>query len=239
MTEDIIELIEEKKVTNLRELSEKIKVPYTKLRNISCGRVRFESLFKIKRRHEVSPKRSGDLAEIIGIVLGDGNILKLKRCQRLVISCDRKHPGKTTEIKNLIHKIFKKEPKIYRRSKVNCDDVCLYMQNIDKALGLKAGSKIRNKVKIPKWVLKNKKFLVRCLKGLFETDGNYSENKKFYVQFIEFENRCKELKLSAYKAIKSLGYNPQLGNRYVRLARRREVADFIKRIKYFKCQSLW
>lgn len=108
------------------------------------------------------------------------------------------------------------------------------MQDIDKALGLKVGDKIKNKVKIPNWILEKKKFLVRCLKGLFETDGNYSENKKFYVQFIEFENRCPELRLSVYKALKSLGYNPQLGNRYVRLARGKEVIDFVKRIKYFK-----
>lgn len=237
MIEDIRRLLEENKVTSLRELSDKIKVSYTKLRNISCGRVGLESLFKIQRRHEVSPRKSEELAEVIGIVLGDGNILRLKRCQRLVVSCDRKYPDRTAEIKNLIYKIFKKEPKIYRRSTGNCDDVCLYMQNIDKALGLKAGNKIRNKIKIPNWILEKRKFLVRCLKGLFETDGNYSENKKFYVQFIEFENRCPELRSSVYKAIKSLGYNPQLGNRYVRLARQEEVVDFVKRIKYFKYQK--
>lgn len=237
MIEEIRRLLEENKVTSLRELSDKIKVPYTKLRNISCGRVRFESLFRIRRRHEVFPEKSKELAELIGIVLGDGNILRLKKCQRLLISCDRRYPDRTTEIKNLVYKLFKKEPKIYKRSAANCNDVCLYMQNIDKALGLKAGDKIKNKAKIPDWILEKKKFLVRCLKGLFETDGNYSENKKFYVQFIEFENRCPELKLSVYKALKSLRYNPQLGNRYVRLARRKEVIDFVKRIKYFKYQK--
>lgn len=92
MIKEIRRLLEENKVTSLRELSDRIKVPYTKLRNISCRRVRFESLFKIRRRHEAFPKKSKELAELTGIVLGDGNILKLKRCQRLLISCNRRYP---------------------------------------------------------------------------------------------------------------------------------------------------
>lgn len=208
MTRNIKKLLKENNAISLKELSDKINVPYTKLRNISCGRVKFESLFKIKRRYEILPKKSGKLAELIGIILGDGNIQKLKRCQRLLISCDRKYLNRTNEIKNLLHGVFKKEPKIYKRSSVNCDDVCLYMQNVDIALGLKAGNKIKNKVRIPNWIMKNRRFLIVRLKGLFETDGTYAINKKAHVQFVEFENECPELRLSVYKAIRSLGYNP-------------------------------
>lgn len=235
MTKTVKKLLKRHNAASLKELAGILKVSYTKIRDISCGRVKFKSLYKNRQRHEVLPKRSEKLAELIGIVLGDGNIQKFARCQRLVISCDRKYFHKTNEIKKLVYEVLKKEPKIYKRSSANCDDVCLYMQNIDKALGIKAGNKIKNRIQIPSWILENKRFSIKCLKGLFETDGTYATNKKAYVKFIEFENKCPELRLSTYRAVKNLGYNPQLGSRYVRLARKKEVDDFVKEINYFKC----
>lgn len=237
MIPKIGKLLEQYKVTKLRELSKELEISSNVIKNISCGRTAYSSLFEKRKQYRISPEHSENLAELIGIVLGDGNIFTYDRCQRLTISCDGSYAVYVKHVKHLVRDVFKKEPSIIKRSKANCHDVCLYMQDIDKALNLKAGNKIKNKVEIPNWILAKKEFLIRCLKGLFETDGNFSKNKKSYVQFIEFENKCPELRLSVYKAMKRLGYNPQLGNRYVRLARQKEVLDFARRINYFRYGS--
>ena len=164
--------------------------------------------------------------------MGDGNIYQFDRCQRLTISCNSSYEQYVKHIARLVKGVFKKEPSVIKRSKVNCTDVCLYMQDIDKALGLPIGNKLKNSIKIPGWVFKKKKYLTKCLKGLFETDGHYALNKKFYVEYIQFCNKSESLKESVIKALKSLGYSPQMGNLYVRLAKRIQVRQFIKEMGF-------
>jgi hypothetical protein len=60
------------------------------------------------------------------------------------------------------------------------------MQDIDKALGLPIGNKLKNSVEIPRWIFKKKRYLMKCLKGLFETDGHYGLSKRFYVNIYNF-----------------------------------------------------
>ncbi len=225
-------LLKQYKVTKLEGLSQKLKISLDKIKNISCGRTSFTSLFKDRDQYRISPKRSKGLAELIGIVLGDGNIFQFDRCQRLTISCNGSYGQYIKHISQLIRIIFKKEPSVIKRSKVNCADVCLYMQDIDKALGLPIGNKLKNSVKIPEWIFKKKEYLIKCLKGLFETDGHYALNKKFYVEYIQFCNKSESLKESVIKALKSLGYSPQMGNLYVRLAKRIQVRQFIKEMSF-------
>ena len=106
------------------------------------------------------------------------------------------------------------------------------MQDIDKALGLPIGNKIKNSVTIPAWVFKKKRYLEKCLKGLFETDGHYGLSRKHHVEYIQFCNKSGSLKKSVFRALRSLGYSPQLGESYTRLARRAQVRRFIKEMDF-------
>jgi len=227
MTPEMRGLLKEHNVHSLKELSGKLNISLNKIKNISSGRTSIDSLFKIKKQHAILPKHSAELAELIGVVLGDGNIFKFDRCQRLTISCNGAYEGYTDYVGDLVRYIFEKEPVTSKRSGANCQDVCIYMQDMDKALGLPAGNKIVNSVKIPSWVFRRKEYLRRCLKGLFETDGCYGSNKKHSVEYIEFCNRCASLLQSVFEALVSLGYSPQAGDRYVRLAKKSEVRKFI------------
>jgi len=67
------------------------------------------------------------------------------------------------------------------------------MQDIDKALDLPAGNKLKKSVKIPEWIFDKKPYLIKCLKGLFETDGRYGLSKKFYVEYTQFCNKSETL----------------------------------------------
>ena len=180
----------------------------------------------------ILPRRSKELAELTGIVLGDGNIFQFARCQRLTVSCNGSYRNYIKHVVSLIKRIFKKEPTLMRKSKGNCIDVRLYMQDIDKALELSTGGKLKNSAKIPEWIFKKKAYLMKCLKGLFETDGHYGLSRKFYVEYMQFCNKSKSLRESVYKALISLDYSPQLGSNYVRLARKAEVHRFIDDIGF-------
>lgn len=230
MAPDVRKLLKQYNVTSLKELSKELRISYSKIKNISSGRTSFSSLFLEKTQHKVIPRRTQDLAELIGIVLGDGNIFQFERCQRLTISCNGSYRRYIEHISHLMKTIFKKDPSVIKRSKANCYDVCLYMQDIDKALRIPGGNKINNSVKIPLWIFSRKDYLIKCLKGLFETDGHYGKNSKFYVEYIQFCNECKSLRESVFKALISLGYSPQAGKNYVRLARKSQVHRFIDEV---------
>lgn len=233
MIKEILQLKQLHRANTLKELAYNLDLSYHKVKNVSCGRTTVRALFSIRNGpHVVTPKKTSALAELIGVVLGDGNIYKFDRCQRLVISCNSIKRQYIKHIAGLVEKVLRKQPVLKKRKQAQCIDVCLYMQAVDEALGLPAGNKIKNNVTIPRWIYKNKKFLTKCLKGLFETDGDYAFNKRFNVQFVEFCNECEALRQSVYEALLLLGYSPQLGKRYVRLAKKTEVSKFLKELQH-------
>lgn len=230
MTSRIKKLLRQHHITTLGELSKDLRISLDKIKNISSGRISFDSLFIKRKQYRVNPKHSKNLAELIGVVLGDGNIFQCDRCQRLTISCNSFYSKYVKHVSSLVKIIFGKEPIVSKRTKSNCTDVRLYLQDIDKALGLPAGNKLKYPIVIPAWIFKKKEYLENCLKGLFETDGHYGLNRKSYVEYMQFCNKSKSLKKSVFDALTYLGYSPQLGNSYVRLARRSQLHRFIKKI---------
>lgn len=234
MIPKIRELLKKYHVATLKELSEELKVSLDKIKNVSSGRTSLDSLFKIRSQYRVSLKPSAELAELIGIVLGDGNIFKFSRCQRLTISCNSSYKRYIKHVYRLIKKIFKKEPSVIQRSGPKCIDVCVHLQDIDLALGLPVGNKLKNKIKIPEWLFEKKEYLRRCLKGLFETDGHYGVSKKFYVEYIQLCSESKPLRKSTFRALRELGYSPQISDSYVRIAKKTQLHRFIKEMKFIR-----
>ena len=82
------------------------------------------------------------------------------------------------------------------------------------------------------WIKNNKNYTIRCLKGLFETDGCFQKDVSNYAQYIELKNLCDRIRLDTYSMLKDLGYCPQKSKKYVRLAKRKEVYSFKKLIKF-------
>jgi len=226
-------LLKNHKASSLRELSGILGISFDKIKNVSSGRTSFNSLYVERKQRRTESKHSKELAELIGIVLGDGNISKFSRCQRLVISCNSRHKKYIEHIRWLVEGIFNKKPSLIKRSKANCIDIYLYLQDIDKTLGMPSGNKIKNSVAIPEWIFREKGYLKKCLKGLFETDGHYGLNKKSYVEYIQFCNKCESLNRSVFRALRNLDYSPQVpGSSYVRLAKKVQVRRFIKEMVF-------
>lgn len=171
-------------------------------------------------------EKDNNLAELIGIILGDGNLHKHLRTENLRITCNSKDTGYIKHIGNLIKKVFHKSPSIRKRNDVNAVSVDLYQCKISERLNLPCGDKIRNNVGIPSWILSDKRYALKCLKGLFETDGCFHVDTNNYTRIIEFKNNCKKLREDVYCSLIKLGFNPQRGYNYIRLARKDEVYRF-------------
>lgn len=173
-----------------------------------------------------------NLAELIGIILGDGNLYKHLRTENLRVISNSKDVVYIRHIADLITRIFHKSPSLIKRKNENATVVCLYQCRISKRLNLPCGNKIENNVGIPSWIFFNEDYMVRCLKGLFETDGCFHEDKGNYTRIIEFKNNCMRLRKDVYNTLLRLGFNPQFGHNYIRLARRDEVYKFKELIEF-------
>lgn len=114
-------------------------------------------------------KKSKFLAELFGIILGDGSISDTQVKITFNRFTDKKY---SFFVANLIKLMFGEYPSRYNRKSVI--DLCLSGVELVKSLekmGLKRGNKVVNQVKIPKWIMNNKEYARVCLRGLFDTDG--------------------------------------------------------------------
>ena len=182
--------------------------------------------------------RNFDLAELIGISLGDGCLAKVSRTERFLVSLDSRAQDQINYVSYLVNKVFKIVPKIEKQKDKNCVRIFIYSNDLSKALEFPIGNKIRNNVGIPKWIKENFSFLKYCLRGLFETDGSCYEQPHNYTFVLDFSNKCQNLLKDVYEALTLLGYNPQKHSNYVRLAKKIEAKKFISEINFrnFTCR---
>ena len=123
--------------------------------------------------------RLEELAELCGIIAGDGCITYYKKNgdYRVQIFGDYKEVKYHNYIKTRFIRLFNKAPKTVFKK----DGISLYLNSkeiISKLikLGLPAGKK-KDIIKIPKWVLSNKKLGACFLRGLIDTDGSVTFKK--------------------------------------------------------------
>jgi hypothetical protein len=181
---------------------------------------------KLRHVRDKKLKKSNHLAELIGIILGDGSLTNLPRTESLRIVCNSEQRGYINHVVTLIERVLNKKPVVYKRKNQKATNITLYRCNLSKQLNLPCGNKIKNKVTIQEWIKRDKIYSIDCLKGLFETDGCFCEDKSNYTRVIEFKNNCRSLLQDVYQILKGLGYHPQFGKNYIRLARKEESLEF-------------
>ncbi len=114
-------------------------------------------------------QQSKELAELFGIILGDGSITD----NQLRISLDRVvDRNYSFFVEKLISKVLGETPARFIREST----IELYISGVNLIkqldnLGLKRGSKVAHQVEVPKWIMNSKKYSFACLRGLFDTDG--------------------------------------------------------------------
>ncbi|MDD5464895.1 MAG: hypothetical protein PHP73_00900 [Candidatus Omnitrophica bacterium] len=182
------------------------------------------------------PKRGLQLAEFVGIVLGDGGLTDYQ----LKITFNRDTDAEHADfMKELIKKLFKLTPKIISKKLDKGSDIAVYSKNLVEFLesnGLKRGNKVKNKADIPFWIKRNNNFQLSCLRGLMDTDGScytYSHNvnkKRYYNAALCFANASEPLLRSVYNIFDMNGYYPCITGRRVYVYGKNEIAKYFQKV---------
>lgn len=206
-------------------LSERLYKKLCKLSNLDYGKYILKKLNKDwgrskggkkskPKEREVSillNEHSEKLAELIGIMLGDGNLWSGKGFYYIRI-CGHSIDDKNylfNHVRSLIKSLFDVNMGIYQHNK----NKELYLTKGSKDLlftlehfGLKRGNKLKNQVGIPQWIFNSKKYLKACIRGLIDTDGTVLPITGRNYSYIWFTCGNPELRKDFEKAMKILGY---------------------------------
>jgi DNA-binding transcriptional regulator WhiA len=204
-----------------------------KIDNFKEWRERMKRLGIIKSSYPPF-KRDGDLAELIGVVLGDGNIYKHLRTEELRISSNSEDKGFIKRYERLVNLVFKKKPKLKKVKSSNCVCVRIYQKFISKRLGVPTGARKNLDIKIPKWIFKNRKYLKRYLRGLYEAEGSFCVHKPTYTYKLLFSNRNKSLLDNVYRSLKILGFHPHKSKYQIQISKKEEVYRIKNLIEFRK-----
>lgn len=163
------------------------------------------------------PQRSSELAEFIGIILGDGGISRYQITITLNSETDKEY---IDFVATFVENLFGVIPGIYKDKRFKATDIVLSRKELVKfcteELGLKIGDKVKQQVDIPDWIKNNSDFEIACVRGLVDTDGSvfthrYKVNgKQYQYKKLSFSNRSRSLLNSVYLILQNLGLHPRL-----------------------------
>lgn len=207
----LVKTFKERKIDNFKEWREEAK-------RIGLIKAYYPSL-----------KESGDLAELIGVILGDGHIQRFPRTEGLTVAANSNNSGFIKRYSDLIEKFFDKKPHIKKEDFSNCTRIRIYQKDISKRLNIPTGNRSKFQIKTPKWIWQNREFLIRFLRGLYEAEGSFCIHKPTSTYKFLFSNRNSYLLDSVYKSLIKLGFNPHRSPDKIQLSRKEEV---------YKCKDL-
>jgi DNA-binding transcriptional regulator WhiA len=149
-------------------------------------------------------------AYIIGLALGDGNLSNPNgRAVRLRVTCDKKYPVLFSCIKTSLQN-FLPDNVVSIVDRKTCVDVSCYSNKFEKLLGWKAGggSKIKQKVRIPEWILRDKIYIRECLRGIIQTDGSIFNDRGY--KMVNIVSSIPSLAHTVVHAITIISYKPNM-----------------------------
>ena len=195
-----------------------------KLDNFREWRQRMKALGVIKASYPLLPKTE-ELAEFIGVILGDGNISKFPRAERLIISAHSTNRGFVNRYVGITRRVLGKEPTVTNVRGANCTRISVYEKYLSKRLEIPAGSRQYKLIRFPGWIRRSDKFVQACLRGLYEAEGSFSYHPATYTHKAHFSNTNPSLLNFVYMSLKRSGFHPLREHKRITLSRRDEVAE--------------
>lgn len=182
------------------------------------------------------PIFSPEVAEFVGIILGDGGISHAQVTVTLHAKDDREY---AEFVIGLMQSLFDVPVGIHRRKEVLAIDYVVSRRALVKfcteKLGLKQGNKIKHQVDIPQWIKNNKEYSIACVRGLVDTDGSvfdhrYKVNGKQYsYKKLSFTSRSEPLRQSVFEILEGLELRARFGSSYdVRIDSREDVKRYFQ-----------
>lgn len=184
------------------------------------------------------PNKSPELAELIGILIGDGGITDYQ----VRVTLNKKADGRYADyIAKLFRDLFCLKPTVSEEKNENTCNIIVCSRNLVEyliKLGLKKGNKIKQRIDIPGWIKRNKRLKIACLRGLIDTDGCFyvdihkRKNKYYFNPAIDFSTHSLPLFLSVKKILRDLNYHPTGKKEHIRLRRKNEIIRYFKEIRF-------
>lgn len=154
---------------------------------------KYRALGCIVKKKFITPSYSKDLAELAGIILGDGAISNYQ----VRITLDRNRDKEYADfVVQLMTSVLGECPSKTIREKDNTIAITLSgigLVEILESIGMKRGNKMVHQVSFPQWIQEDLSYKTACVRGLFDTDGGlyfHQKEKKRYLGwcFASFSN---------------------------------------------------
>lgn len=172
-------------------------------------------------------KRSNDLAEFFGIMLGDGKLSP----NQILVTLGNKEDNYVLYIKQKMEIIFRTRVNISTRKKGYKD---VYISSVELSRWFKNEGLVYNKVKsqvgVPSWIFTKDSYCESFIKGFFDTDGSIYK-LKHGIQ-ISLSNRSTPLLKSLQNMLIKLEYNvSQISCYKIYVTKEKDINRFFKEIK--------
>lgn len=170
------------------------------------------------------PEKSPELAEFVGIMLGDGGVSTYQATVTLHSRDDLEYSHYVCQSIKLL---FGYKPSVLPRK--GCLALKVLMSRIEivrylKSVGVPIGNKMHHSIDIPKWIKERPDFYIPCIRGLVDTDGSVfkhtylSKGKRYSYKKLSFTSGSMPLLNSVYSLLTTLGIRARIGsNRDVRV----------------------
>ncbi len=186
----------------------------------------------------VYPRKREQLAEFVGIMLGDGSITKRQIAVTVHYKDDRTY---SFFIKKLMKELFGVQPSWTSRTKRSTIFVVISRTKLVlfcKSIGLVVGNKIKQQIDIPQWIYSRISFQKACMRGLMDTDGCiFSERHKIKGKLycyprLSLVSASAPLRQSVCSILEKLDFSPKIrNNRSVQLESKEDIIRYFRYIQ--------
>ncbi|OGE25338.1 hypothetical protein A2780_00130 [Candidatus Daviesbacteria bacterium RIFCSPHIGHO2_01_FULL_41_45] len=159
------------------------------------------------------PPYSERLAELVGILMGDGSMSDYQVRVTLSRKVDRAY---AVFVRSLMEDLIGEKPTWIERAEYNTIDLILSgagLVEVFEYLGLERGDKIAHQISIPEWIQEKQNYQIACVRGLFDTDGGFYFHQKARRKYLgwSFSSSSRPLLQGVMDILLELGFNIRKG----------------------------
>lgn len=181
----------------------------------------------VRKDIHIPLKRTVQLAEFFGIMLGDGHVSRFQT----VVTLGTKELEYVEYVADLMLKLFRIRGTIHVRSDGYRD---VYIGSVTLTNWLRAEGLVPNKVsaqvEAPEWIYEKKEWMRAFLRGFFDTDGSIYRLR--FGRQISLCNKSIPLLYSLQRMLIELGYKASAVSAFrVYLTRRTDIDRFFREIR--------
>ena len=196
------------------------------------------SAFKVLKKIKI-PGPSTKLAELLGILIGDGHLSEYQISVTTNAQTDQEHAQFSSKL--LEDLLGVKTTLTYKKGERTINIVASSKNavNILQERGMPIGNKIKHGVAVPRWIFRKEEYKRAFVRGLFDTDGcvyldKHRVGRKTYKHYgWKITSYSVRLIGDIIQLLKQLGFSPthRTSQKSVFLRRQGEIARYFHEIK--------